>query len=69
MCTLCTLRQLLMSELWARVITTLQHEGDRTVITDAETGCSLKASELLAEVSWASYEADGTGSASDGAAF
>jgi hypothetical protein len=52
-CMLCTLRQLLMSELWARVVATLQHEGLRTVVTDAETGCSLKARELLAEVSWA----------------
>lgn len=52
-CTLCTLRQLLMWELWARVVATLQREGDRTVVTDAETGCSLKARELLAEVSWA----------------
>jgi hypothetical protein len=49
--TLCTLRQFLMSELWARVVATLQYDGDRTVVTSAETGCSLNARELLAEVS------------------
>ena len=51
MCPLCTVRQMLMSELWARVAATLQHDGNRTILTDAETGCSLNAWALLAEVS------------------
>lgn len=48
---LCTLRQMLMPELWARMAATLQHDGHRTVLTDAGTGCSLNAWALLAEVS------------------
>jgi hypothetical protein len=40
-----------MSQLWVQVVAALQHNSDRTAITDAETGCSLTARALLAEVS------------------
>lgn len=41
-----------MSQLWALVLAQLQHQGDKVLVTDAETGTSLTAQSLLAEVGW-----------------
>lgn len=41
----------MVSELWARVLAQLQQDERATIVTDAATGVSLTASDVLAEVS------------------